>query len=41
VQTKGSLNAIQHSFNELQQQSGRSLQEISIIIANSVGDNYV
>ena len=40
LQTKGSLNAIQHSFNELQQQSGRSLQEISIIIANSVGDNY-
>ena len=41
VQTKSSLNAIQCSFNELQQQSGRSLQEISIIIANSVGDNYV
>ncbi|MGO4892982.1 DNA-3-methyladenine glycosylase I [Flavobacterium sp. W21_SRS_FM6] len=40
LQTKGSLNAIQDSFNELQQQSGRSLQEISIIIANSVGDNY-
>ena len=40
VQSKTSLNAIQHSFNELQQQSGRSLQEISLIIANSVGDNY-
>lgn len=40
VQSKTSLNAIQHSFNELQQQSARSLQEISLIIANSVGDNY-
>lgn len=41
LQTKSSLNAIQQSFNELQQQSGRSMQEISLIIANSVGDNHM
>lgn len=41
LQSKTSLNAIQLCFNELQQQSGRSLQEISLIIANSVGDNYL
>ena len=41
LQSKSSLNAIQQSFNELQQQSDRSLQEISLIIANSIGDNYV
>lgn len=41
VQSKTSLNAIQHGFNDLQQQSGRSLQELSLIIANSVGDNYL
>jgi 3-methyladenine DNA glycosylase Tag len=38
-QSKRSLMAIQASFNEWQQQSGRSLQELSLIIANSVGDN--
>jgi len=36
-----SLNAIQACFNEWQQQSGRSLQELSQIIAYSCGDNYV
>jgi 3-methyladenine DNA glycosylase Tag len=41
VQSKRNLAAIQQSFNELQQQSARSLQEISLIIANSVGDNYL
>jgi 3-methyladenine DNA glycosylase Tag len=39
-QSKRSLTAIQDSFNELQQQSGRSLQELSMIISKSVGDNY-
>ena len=41
IQGKGNLKAIQAAFNQLQQQSDRSLQEISLIIANSVGDNYV
>jgi len=40
AQSKRSLTAIQASFNELQQQSGRSLQELSMIISKSVGDNY-
>jgi 3-methyladenine DNA glycosylase Tag len=40
AQSKRSLTAIQTSFNELQQQSGRSLQELSMIISKSVGDNY-
>jgi 3-methyladenine DNA glycosylase Tag len=40
ARSKRSLTAIQDSFNELQQQSGRSLQELSMIIAKSVGDNY-
>ena len=39
AQSKRSLTAIQHSFNSLQQQSGRSLQELSMIISKSVGDN--
>lgn len=41
VTSKRSLLAIQNAFNQLQQQSGRSLQELSQIIAFSVGDNYV
>jgi 3-methyladenine DNA glycosylase Tag len=41
AQTKRSLNAIQQCFNELQQQSGRSLQELSMIISKSVGDNFL
>ena len=41
LQTKKSLTAAQNYFNELQQQSGRSLQELSRLIALSVGDNYV
>lgn len=40
AQSKRSLTAIQNSFNDLQQQSGRSLQEVSMIISKSVGDNY-
>jgi 3-methyladenine DNA glycosylase Tag len=39
--SKRSLNAIQASFNELHQQSGRSLQELSQIISLSVGDNQL
>lgn len=39
--SKRSLTALQNSFNQLQQQSGRSLQELSQIIAFSVGDNFV
>jgi 3-methyladenine DNA glycosylase Tag len=40
VQSKRSLTAIQQSFNELQQQSGLSFQELSMILSKSVGDNY-
>ncbi|CAM3600505.1 DNA-3-methyladenine glycosylase I [Parendozoicomonas haliclonae] len=36
-----SLKAIQAFFNELQQQSGRSLCELSRLIAFSVGENHV
>lgn len=39
--SKRSLKAIQQTFNELQKQSGRSLQELSQIMAYSVGDNFV
>ncbi|WP_133468136.1 DNA-3-methyladenine glycosylase I [Paraglaciecola marina] len=41
AQSKRSLTAIQQSFNELQQQSGRSVQELSLIISRSVGDNIL
>lgn len=41
VTSKRSLSAIQASFNHLQQQSGRSLQELSQLISMSVGDNSV
>jgi len=41
LQSKKSLTAAQAFFNEMQKQSGRSLQEISQIIAFSVGDNRV
>ena len=41
AQTKRSLTAIQQSFNQLQQQSGRSLQALSMIISRSVGDNHI
>jgi 3-methyladenine DNA glycosylase Tag len=39
VQSKKSLKATQAFFNEMQSQSGLSLQEISQVIAFSVGDN--
>lgn len=41
VQSKKSLIAAQAFFNDMQKQSGRSLQEISQIIAFSVGDNHI
>lgn len=41
VSSKRSLQQIQQQFNVWQQQSGRSLQQISQIIALSVGENYV
>jgi 3-methyladenine DNA glycosylase Tag len=39
--SKRSLTAIQEQFNRWQQQSGRSLQEISQIVSMSVGDNRI
>ncbi|WP_440056167.1 DNA-3-methyladenine glycosylase I [Pseudoalteromonas sp. T1lg65] len=39
LQSKKSLTAAQHFFNELQQQSGLSLQELSQIVSMSVGEN--
>ncbi len=41
AQSKRSLTAIQDSFNSWQQQSGLSLQEISLILSKSVGDNLL
>ncbi len=41
LQSKKSLNAIQEFFNEMQNQSGLSMQEISQTISFSVGDNSV
>lgn len=41
INSKKSLSAIQIFFNEMQQQSGLSMQEISQIISYSVGDNHV
>lgn len=39
--SKRSLTAIQNQFNQWQQESGRSLQEISQIVSMSVGDNHL
>lgn len=41
LQSKKSLNAAQAFFNDMQQQSGLSLQEISQTVSYSVGDNRV
>lgn len=41
VSSKRSLTAIQTAFNTWQQQSGRSMQELSQILAMSVGDNNI
>ena len=40
ITSKSSLAKIQAQFNQWQQQSGFSLQQISRIVAMSVGDNY-
>lgn len=39
--SKRSLKQIQQLFNKLQEESGRSLQELSRLIAMSVGDNFI
>jgi 3-methyladenine DNA glycosylase Tag len=39
--SKRSLLAITQQFNTWQQQSGRSLQEISQVVSMSVGDNHI
>ncbi|WP_395340380.1 DNA-3-methyladenine glycosylase I [Ningiella sp. W23] len=41
VRSKRSLTTIQSAFNDWQQQSGRSFQELSQLLAYSVGDNHV
>ncbi|WP_404341455.1 DNA-3-methyladenine glycosylase I [Pseudoalteromonas mariniglutinosa] len=41
LQTKKSLLAAQHFFNDLQQQSGYSLTSLSQLVAYGVGDNRV
>lgn len=41
LHSKKSLESIQTAFNNYQQESGLSLQEISQIISFSVGDNHV
>ncbi|TYK65754.1 DNA-3-methyladenine glycosylase I [Colwellia echini] len=41
LQSKKSLTAIQNYFNDLQQQSGYTLTQLSRLIAFSVGDNNV
>lgn len=41
VQSKKSLTAAQEFFNQMQQESGLTLQEISQTIAYSVGDNQI
>jgi 3-methyladenine DNA glycosylase Tag len=41
VNSKRSLAAIQATFNKLQEKSGRPLQQLSQIIAFSVGDNHL
>ncbi|TWX65032.1 DNA-3-methyladenine glycosylase I [Colwellia sp. C1TZA3] len=41
VQTKSSLNAMQTSFNDWQQQCDLSLGQLSRLIAYATGDNYM
>ncbi|MBT8167679.1 DNA-3-methyladenine glycosylase I [Falsiruegeria litorea] len=41
LQTKKSLTAIQAFFNDLQQQSGYTLTQLSRLVAFASGDNYV
>ncbi len=39
--SKRSLNSIQETFNAWQEESGRSMQNISQIVSMSVGDNFI
>jgi len=41
LQSKKSLTAIQAFFNNLQEQSGYNLTQLSRLIAFASGDNYV
>ena len=41
VSSKRALQASQDFFNELQQQSGRSLAELSRLVSFNFGDNWV
>ncbi len=41
LQSKKSLTAIQNHFNQLQQESGYSLTQLSRLIAFASGDNYI
>lgn len=41
VNTKSALNNTQRFFNDLQQESGRSLMELSRLVSYSYGDNYI
>jgi 3-methyladenine DNA glycosylase Tag len=41
LQSKKSLQAIQHYFNDLQQESNYTLTQLSRLIALSTGDNYI
>ena len=41
IQTKGSLNAIQQSFNQWQQECDLSLSQLSRLVAYATGDNHI
>jgi len=41
IQSKTSLNAIQHCFNQWQEQSQLSLGQLSRLVAFATGDNYI
>ena len=41
INTKSALNNTQRFFNDLQQESGRSLMELSRLVSFSYGDNYI
>lgn len=41
LQSKTSLNAIQHAFNQWQQESDFSLSQLSLLVAYATGDNHI
>jgi len=41
IQTKSSLNAMQNSFNQWQQESDLSLSQLSRLVAYATGDNHI